>query len=255
MLKDFSINESVLRVNHIIKYQNRPTIIFLHDSLGSIALWRDFPEKLSETVNCNVLVYDRLGYGESAPFATIERDNDYLEKEADVLDLLISEVGLTDVILFGHSDGASIALITAAKYPLKIKGLIVEGAHIFVEEVTLAGISAAVAAYESTDLGIKLQKYHGNKTDSVFRAWTNTWLSNKFKSWNIENFLPQISCPVLVIQGEGDEYGSIKQVKGIIGQVSGKAMELIIPSIGHTPHKEAAEIVLESSASFIRDII
>lgn len=243
---------------YISKHDNdpdRPTIIFLHDSLGSAELWRDFPRKLGELTDCNVLAYDRQGYGKSSPFVRGIRKRDYLEIEADVLHGLMEQCELKKVILFGHSDGGSIALIAAAKYPSRIIGVITEGAHIFVEEITLQGIREAVEAYRTTNLKERLQKYHGDKTEAVFQAWADTWLSPEFSSWNMEEFLPQIQCPVLVIQGEADEYGSQDQVNGIIAQVAGEACKLVIPAVGHTPHKEAAEVVLKHSASFIRRIV
>jgi pimeloyl-ACP methyl ester carboxylesterase len=243
---------------HVVKYGNyaeRPTIVFLHESLGSVELWRDFPKKLEELTKSNVLVYDRQGHGKSSSFMTLERDNDYLESEADILLEVLNAYGIDDTILFGHSDGGSIALIAAAKHPSKIIGIISEAAHIFVEEITLEGIRGAVKAYPTTSLKQKLQKYHGEKTDELFWSWAKTWLSEEFRSWNIESFLPHIKCPVLVIQGERDEYGSEEQVNGIINQVSGEAQKIIIPIVGHTPHREAAEVVLKCSASFINHLI
>jgi len=243
---------------HIIQYGNdaeRPTIIFLHDSLGCVELWRDFPKQLSAISNCNGLVYDRQGYGKSSPFANGNRKKDYLEVEADVLQRLLEHLSIKHAILFGHSDGGSIALIAAAKYPANIKAVITEGAHIFVEEITLQGIREAVIAYQTTNLKERLEKYHSDKTEAVFRAWAETWLRQDFRSWNIEGFLPQITCPVLVIQGEKDEYGTLAQVAGIVNQVSGEASQLIIPAVGHTPHKEAKEVVLEQSASFIKSLV
>lgn len=254
MYRDITVNSQELKIYHTQHREGRPTIIFLHDSLGCIKLWRDFPEKLGELTNCNILVYDRLGYGESAPFIMIERDNNYLEKEADILNGLITALQLKEVILFGHSDGASISLISAAKHPEFIKGVIVEGAHIFVEDITLKGIREAAIAYKKADLKERLQKYHGNKTDAVFMAWNTVWLSDAFREWNIEHFLSKITCPVMVIQGENDEFGSMAQLEGIVNQVSGKAEKLIIPNIGHTPHKEAPDEVLEKSMFFINKL-
>lgn len=255
MLKYLDIDEATLAVQEVYIGETRPTIIFLHDSLGCIELWRDFPAKLGEATNCNVLVYDRQGYGQSSPFTNAERDNSYMEKEADVLNLLIEKCGIKNAILFGHSDGGSIALIAAAKYPANIRGLITEGAHIFVEDITLKGISEAAETYRSTNLKERLQKYHGDKTDAMFWAWAKTWLTDTFHSWNIEAFLPNIQCPVLVIQGIHDEFGTEAQIDGIINQVSGKAVKLMIPGIGHTPHKEAHDEVLKQSAGFIAEII
>ncbi|WP_143307227.1 alpha/beta fold hydrolase [Chitinophaga vietnamensis] len=230
---------------------NRPTIVFLHDSLGCAELWRDFPQALGERAQCNVLVYDRQGYGRSAPFLTAQRDNNYLEAEADILAEILTACGLNKAILFGHSDGGSIALIAAAKYPSLVTAVITEGAHIFVEDITLNGIRDAVMTYHNTNLKERLQKYHGNKTAAVFHMWVDTWLTQTFRSWNIEHFLPQIQCPVLAIQGERDEFGTIAQVNGIMRQTAGKAQSLIIPGIGHTPHKDAKETVLAQTAAFI----
>ncbi len=243
---------------HALKYGNdaiKPTIVFLHESLGCAELWRDFPKKLGTLTTCNVLVYDRLGYGKSSPFTTLKRGKDYLEIEADILIEVLKVCKIDKTILFGQSDGGSIALIAAAKYPSQIKGVITEGAHIFVEDITLEGIEEAVKAWHTTNLKEKLQKYHADKTEALFWAWAKTWLSDDFKSWNIESFLHHISCPVLAIQGEKDQYGSGEQVNGIINRVSGEAKQLIISSVGHAPHKEAEEMVLEYSASFINHVI
>lgn len=253
----FDLNTSVGEL-YVVTYGNkaeRPTIVFLHDSLGSVELWRDFPKHLGAVTHCNVLVYDRQGYGKSGPFAAGDRQNNYLEQEADILHQLLEHSGIKRAILFGHSDGGSIALIAAAKYPSSIMGVITEGAHIFVEDITLQGIQEAVNAYYTTDLKERLQKYHGDKTEAVFRAWTETWLREEFRSWNIEGFLPHIKCPVLVIQGEEDEYGSLGQVDGIVNQVSGKAGKLVIPGVGHTPHKEAKEEVLQQTAAFFNQLV
>ncbi len=254
-MKDIVINGVALKVNEVRIAEGRPTIIFLHDSLGCIALWRDFPEKLGEATNCNVLVYDRQGYGWSQPFRGNDRSNDYMELEADVLNSLIEQCGITKAILFGHSDGGTIALIAAAKYPERIMGIITEGAHIFVEDITLQGIRDAVLSYHTTNLKDRLEKYHGGKTDSVFRAWADTWLKKEYRSWNIEHFLPKINCPVLAIQGEGDEYGSMAQVDGIVNQVAGKARKLMIRDVGHTPHREARDVVMQESIGFVRFIL
>jgi pimeloyl-ACP methyl ester carboxylesterase len=234
--------------------ENCLTLVFLHDSLGCVQLWRDFPEKLAKATKCNVLVYDRLGYGRSEPMATDERPRNYLEMEADVLNALLSTLKINEAILFGHSDGGSIALIAASKYPEKIKGIICEAAHIFVEEVTLKGIHEAIKLYKTTNLPDRLTRYHGDQVDTIFRAWTKTWMRNDYRDWNIEHFLPAIICPMLFIQGEVDEYGTLAQVERTVSQVNGKAKKFIIPNIGHTPHKEVPEIVLGASAEFINTL-
>jgi pimeloyl-ACP methyl ester carboxylesterase len=249
----FSLNK--LATFKTTDFPERPTLVFLHDSLGCIALWRDFPVLLGNLTRCNVLVYDRQGYGKSKPFDSIERTNDYMEIEADVLNDVLEENKIEKAILFGHSDGGSIALISAAKYPEKILGIITEGAHVFVETVTINGIKEAIIAYETTNLKQKLEKYHGNNTNDLFWAWAKTWTTPTFADWNIEHFLSQISCPALVIQGEEDEFGTLLQVDKIVNQVNGNVEKLVIPNVKHTPHKEVPELILEESKRFIEKII
>lgn len=250
-----NLNGDLLFVQHLEKDTDRPTLVFLHDSLGCVALWRDYPDVVAEATGCNLLVYDRKGYGQSAPMQVIERSNRYLEEEADTLVSLLSHLNITRAILFGHSDGGSIALIAAARYPARVEAVIAEAAHIFVEEETLAGIGAAVKAYWDTNLKSRLARYHGEKTDDVFHAWTDTWLSAAHRPWNIEHFLPRIVCPTLIIQGEEDEYGTLKQVEGIARQVKGKAETFLLPGIGHTPHKEAPAETAERAIRFIMSIL
>lgn len=254
-IETININGNKLYTEHYKSYENRPTIVFLHDSLGCVQLWRDFPQKLAESTQCNVLMYDRLGYGKSDPMPTYERPTNYLELEADVLNDLLTALEIDNIILFGHSDGATIALHSASKYPERIKAVIVEAAHIFVDHLTLAGITEAVKTYETTNLGERLAKYHGNKVDTLFKAWTKTWTRADYRDWNIEPILPEIMCPLLFIQGESDEYGALEQVEKTISQVSGKAEKFIIPNVGHTPHKEAPEIVLEKSIDYIKKVM
>lgn len=229
-----------------------PTIIFLHDSLGCIELWRDFPEQLGKMSHCNVLIYDRQGYGKSCPCSYSERDLNYLEIEADLLKELMDYWNINNAFLFGHSDGGSIALLTAAKYHSHINGIITVGAHVFVEDETIKGIKDAIDLYQKTDLKSKLEKYHGTNTESMFWAWTKTWTNQAFRNWNIESFLHHISCPTLIIQGEKDEYGTLKQVEAITSQINASVSTLIIPDCKHTPYKEKPSYVLEQTALFIK---
>ncbi len=240
-----------LSVLHYHNYSGRPAIVFLHESLGCIELWRDFPKKLGEITNCNVLVYDRLGYGKSGPFNNSKRGIDYLDIEAGILLEVLDACNIDKAILFGHSDGGTIALIFAAKFPSRSLGIIAEGAHIFVEEEGLDGIRQAVKLYETTDLKTKLEKYHGNKTHNVFQSWAGTWLTDQFKAWSIVKYMPLITCPVLVIQGEEDEYGTLEQVDGIADNVAGISAKLVLPGVKHTPHKEVPETILQVSKEFI----
>lgn len=246
------LKEKSLYIEYNQLFENRPTVVFLHDSLGCTQLWRDFPVKLSELSQCNILVYDRLGYGKSDPMPTHERSNNYMEQEADLLNDLLIELNIQDVILFGHSDGGTIALIAASKYPENVKAVICEAGHIFVEDATLKGVYEAWEAYKTSNLSERLKKYHGDKVDMLFKAWTETWTREGFRNWNIEYLLKDITCPLLFIQGENDEYGTLDQVEKTIGQVSGSTEKYIIPDVGHTPHKEIPELVLNKAVEFIQ---
>ncbi len=248
------INGTRLYVRQVDSFQNRPTVVFLHDSVGSVELWRDFPRRLGQAAKCNLMVYERQGFGKSDPLPSPRRACDYLEREADVLGELLLRLKTNHPVLFGHSDGASIALLAASKYPGTIKGVIAEAPHVFVEPITLEGIKKAVASYKHGDLKRRLQKYHGDRTETLFRAWTETWLSEAYRSWNIERFLPAILCPVLLIQSEKDEYGTLKQVESIAAQITGTAREFIVPGIGHTPHKQAPAEILRKAAQFINQL-
>ncbi|GAA4152863.1 alpha/beta hydrolase [Chryseobacterium ginsenosidimutans] len=247
------VNGKKLYIEYNNSFKNKPTIVFLHDSLGCTQLWRDFPAKLAEATGCNILVYDRLGYGKSFPMPAYERDSNYMEYEADLLNDLLNELNIKKTILFGHSDGGTIALIAASKYPEKIKAIICEAGHIFVEDVTVKGVKDAMKAYQTTDLPKRLQKYHGDKVEMIVKAWTEIWLSDRFRSWNIEYLLKNIRSPLLFIQGEADDYGTLDQVEKTVSQVSGSAERFIIPNVGHTPHKEIPEIVLNKASEFIKN--
>ncbi|UII31904.1 alpha/beta hydrolase [Fulvivirga ulvae] len=249
--KLIQINGANLYVESEKEYKNRPTLVFLHDSLGCVQLWRDFPKRLAKATECNVLIYDRLGYGKSDPMPTHKRPVNYMELEADVLHDLLITLGIDDAILFGHSDGGTIALLAASKYPKKVKAVICEAAHIFVEDITLQGIYKAMEAYKITNLPIRLEKYHDSKVETLFKAWTKTWTRSDYRDWNIEYCLSGVTCPLLFIQGEADEYGSLQQVEKTINQVSGKSEKYIIPAVGHTPHKEKPEEVLDKTTRFI----
>ncbi|MBS7333045.1 MAG: alpha/beta hydrolase [Weeksellaceae bacterium] len=246
------INGLSYHIQHNIIDDNLPTIVFLHDSLGSVKLWRDFPENLGNITNCNVLMYDREGHGNSSPFSITERPVNYLELGADVLSQLINKLNLKKVILFGHSDGATIALHYAAKYPENILATIVEGVHIFVEEETLQGIREAKQALETTNLIERVSKYHDDKTEMLFKMWMETWLNPNYRNWNIEKNIQNIQSPVLIFQGENDEFGTMKQVEKIKANVKSKVIDYLISDCGHNPHKEQKEFTLEKTNQFIR---
>ncbi|WP_080778429.1 alpha/beta fold hydrolase [Chryseobacterium phocaeense] len=246
------VRDHKIYITYNKSFEDRPVLVFLHDSLGCTQLWRDFPEKLSEATGCNILIYDRLGYGKSGPMLTYERPVNYMELEADLLNDLLIELDIPKAILFGHSDGGTIALITASKYPERVEAVVCEAGHIFVEEVTLKGVYDAREAYNTTNLAERLRKYHGDKVEMLFKAWTETWTRADYRNWNIESLLKNIQCPLLFIQGDADEYGTLDQVEKTVSQVSGPSEKYIIPEIGHTPHKEVPEQVITKVSQFIR---
>ncbi|PKP67441.1 MAG: alpha/beta hydrolase, partial [Alphaproteobacteria bacterium HGW-Alphaproteobacteria-5] len=190
-----------------------PMLVFLHEGLGSIAQWRDFPFAVSLAAHLSAVVYERGGYGNADPLDG-PRSIRYIHEEAlQSLPEVLRQLQIEDAILIGHSDGGSIALIFAALWPQKVRGIITEAAHVFVEDSTLAGIREAVNQYDSTDLPERLLRYHGSNTEAAFRGWSETWLSPAFRDWNIEEYLPGVRCPVLAIQGRDDEYGTPAQVE------------------------------------------
>lgn len=226
----------------------KPVIVMLHEGLGSIAMWRDFPVCVAARTGCGVFVYSRYGHGNSERLAG-GRGVDYLHREAEVaLPELLAQAGIDHPILFGHSDGASIALIYAGKHPDSPRALILEAPHIFVEDGALEGIRRTQHIYETTDLPLRLSRYHA-WPDEMFRAWREIWLDPRFRSWNIETYLSSIRCPVLMIQGEDDEYGGARQVAAIQSHVDAEVLS--IAGCGHSPHRDHAEIVLDRVARFV----
>jgi pimeloyl-ACP methyl ester carboxylesterase len=225
-----------------------PTVVMLHEGLGSLSMWRDFPRKLADDLECRVLVYSRHGYGQSAP-RSAHRAVSYMHDEAWlVLPELLERLRIERPILFGHSDGGSIALIHASRHP--VRGIIALAPHVFVEDLSVASIAAAKAAFETGDLRKRLVRHHAD-VDSVFRGWNDIWLHPDFRSWNIEDLLPAIDCPILVIQGEDDEYGTAEQMRRIARR--GRNVELaLLPHCGHAPHRDQPERVLRTLTDWVR---
>ena len=229
-----------------------PTIVFLHEGLGCVTMWRDFPDRLASAAGCGALVYSRPGYGGSDP-APGPWPVRFMHREAlDVLPAVLDHFRLEEVVLFGHSDGASIAVIYAGAHPGRSSALVLEAPHVFVEPVCTGRIARIAEEYKITRLRERLLRHHGANTDSMFKAWTDVWLRPEFRSWNIEEFLPAIECPVLVVQGEGDEYGTLRQVDTILREVESPAESLVLPGCGHSPHSDRPTEVLEASAGFLR---
>jgi pimeloyl-ACP methyl ester carboxylesterase len=231
----------------------RPVLILLHEGLGSIAMWRDFPAKLARATGCPAVVYSRYGYGRSDPLAG-PRGVDYMHREAlDTLPDLRTQLGLDDAMLVGHSDGASIALIHAGCRRWPVRGVVLEAPHVFVEDVSIASIAAARTGYETTDLRRRLARYHGD-VDSAFRGWNDIWLHPDFRAWNIEEYLPGVRCPVLAIQGADDEYGTLAQLDAIERRVAGRFERLVLSGCKHSPHRDQEQATLEAMARFIARI-
>lgn len=230
-----------------------PTLVFLHEALGCIAMWKDVPARLSAMTGLPALVYDRHGHGLSGAL-TAPRDAAYLDRESfAILPGVLNACGVSDPILVGHSDGGTIALLYASRFPAR--AVITEAAHVFVEAVTLAGVREAVEAWRDTDLRDRLARYHGAKTEALFFAWADTWLSDAFASWNIEDCLPRITSPLLAVQGEDDEYGTARQVGAIVNGASGRSRSLVLPDCRHVPHLQAAERLLPLIAAFVADCL
>lgn len=243
---------------HIEQYQidsQRPTLIFLHDSLGCVALWRHFPKLLADKLQCNYLVYDRIGYGKSEPMVSSERNQYYLHHEAHALHQIIEAYDIKKPIIFGHSDGATIALLYAALYPKTPNAIIVEAAHVFVEAITLDGVKAAKHQFQTTNIKERLQKYHGDKVTTLVSAWIDTWLDPTFEDWDITDTLSNIICPTLYIQGTNDEFGTIAQVEKTLEKVKGPKLSLIIPNDGHSPHKTSTNVVIDAVVAFYEEFI
>jgi pimeloyl-ACP methyl ester carboxylesterase len=229
-----------------------PLIVFLHEGLGSISMWRDFPAQLCQVMGARGLVYSRPGYGHSTPRSPGEKwDVDFMHVQArEVLPALLTAV-VPDAKpwLLGHSDGGSIALICAALFPEKIAGVIAIAPHIFVEDISVASIAATRLAYETTDLRSKLARHHGN-VDSAFYGWNDIWFSPEFRAWSIENLLPQITCPLLAIQGVDDEYGTMAQID-IIARDVAHSQRLKLNNCGHSPHREQTQAVISAVQAFV----
>ncbi len=233
-----------------------PTLIFLHEGLGCVNMWRDFPAKLANITGCGSLVYSRLGYGRSEP-CDLPRPVRYMHNEGiEVLPELIKVAGIRKCLLIGHSDGGSIALIYAGGTPAgPLRGLITEAAHVFCESINIVSIKEAKKSYWTGNLRKKLKKYHGANTECAFQGWNNAWLHPDFLSWNIEKYLPGINVPILIIQGENDNYGTVAQVDAIDKKTGGNSERLMLSECGHSPHKDREEVVLEAMKQFVLKVL
>jgi pimeloyl-ACP methyl ester carboxylesterase len=250
-------SEHLLAAGHRLEVARigRPTaatLVFLHEGLGCVASWRDFPARLAQATGLGALVYSRLGYGGSEACA-LPRPLGYMHDEARLLPDILCAASLGDVILVGHSDGASIALIHAGQQPWPgLRGVVAEAAHVFCEDVSVASIAKAAAAYRDGGLREKLARYHGANVDCAFWGWNRAWLDPAFRQWNIEEFLPRIAVPVLAIQGADDEYGTVAQLDAIARGVRAPVETMLLPDCGHAPHRDRPAAALAAMADFIK---
>jgi pimeloyl-ACP methyl ester carboxylesterase len=230
-----------------------PLIVFLHEGLGSVAMWKDFPDALCDAAQARGLVYSRPGYGRSTPR---DRDEawglDFMHRQAhEVLPALLAALGVREPVwLFGHSDGGSIALLHAAMFGARVAGAIVLAPHIMVEDLGVQSIAKARTAYQQTDLRQRLAKYHDDP-DSAFWGWNDIWLHPPFRQWSIERELESIACPLLAVQGLDDEYGTLEQIRGIQRRLP-KTRLLELPDCGHSPHRDQPDRVIEAASVFIQ---
>ena len=231
-----------------------PLVVFLHEGLGSLAMWRDYPRQLCTAAGTRGLVFSRAGYGQSTRRAADEKwPVDFMHRQAyNVLPALFAHLEITErVWLFGHSDGGSIALLFAAAFPERVAGVIAVAPHIFVEDVSIRSIEAARTLYRTTDLRERLARYHADP-DSAFWGWNDIWLDPAFRTWNIEDRLANIRCPLLAVQGEDDEYGTMAQIEGIARRVP-RAQLLKLPACGHSPHRDQPQLLTAAVVSFLRE--
>ncbi len=227
----------------------RAPLVFLHEGLGSVALWRDFPDKVARRLGAPALVYSRFGYGRSDGLAG-KRTPAFMHEEAlNVLPPLLEQLGIARPLLIGHSDGASIAILYAALSMRPVAGLALLAPHVIVEDVTVDSIARVRASYAQTDLRARLAKYHAN-VDDAFLGWADIWLDPAFRSWSIEQEVAGVAAPMLLIQGEDDEYGTLDQLDRITARTSTEVSRLVLPRCGHSPHRDQEPAVIDAIAAF-----
>jgi pimeloyl-ACP methyl ester carboxylesterase len=251
----------VVAGDHRIEYEwigsqrsDAPVIVFLHEGLGSVAMWKDFPARLCAVIGCRGLVYSRYGYGRSNPLER-PRAQRFMHDEATItLPQLLDQLEIHSPILFGHSDGGSIALLHAALADRPVRAAIVVAPHVFVEDLSITSIEAAKHAYEMTDLRARLARYHDDP-DSAFRGWNDIWLHPDFRTWNIEDVLPRIRCPILAMQGVDDEYGTMEQIERIARGATHSGVALVrIPDCGHSPHRDQPQCVIDEVRDWLQTV-
>ncbi|MEK6337458.1 MAG: alpha/beta hydrolase [Acidobacteriota bacterium] len=251
--------------NHQLEYEwlgpppaQAPTLVFLHEGLGCVAMWKDFPERVAAATGFGALAYSRAGYGSSDPCA-LPRPVGFMHDEALIaLPAVLDEFEIRETILIGHSDGASIALIHAGGFEsggkTQIRGLVLLAPHVFVEDIGIDSIRRIREDYRRGDLRSRLERYHSANVDVAFDGWNDVWLNPEFRSWNIEEYLPRIKMPVLLIQGEDDQYGTVAQLEAIEKGVRGPLSKVLLRDCGHSPHIDQPERTLAAIKSFVQSV-
>jgi len=233
------------------RHRRAPELVFLHEGLGSVSHWKDFPAEVAAATGCPVTLYSRYGSGNS-DLLTEPRPVRYMHDEAlHSLPDLLAQLGIRNPILVGHSDGASIALIYAGAHD-RVRGLVLLAPHVFVEDLSVASIAEAKIQFETTDLATKLARNHQDSA-RTFWAWNNIWLHPDFRSWNIEEYLPRVTCPILAIQGLDDQYGTMAQVEAIARQSSGPVEILPVAECRHSPQRDQPAATLEAITKFVNE--
>lgn len=248
----------VLSEQHHIYYERvegeagRPCLVFLHEGLGSVAQWGDFPGTLCRRTRCPGLIYDRQGHGRSSAQSQARTDR-YLHEHGqnELPQVLAALIPDQRFLLVGHSDGGSIALIYGAQQPAGLLAIITEAAHVMVEQVTVDGVKKAQEAWRQGKLKKGLARHHGEKSEALFQAWAETWTSASFRSWSIEDLLPAVSVPLLVLQGRDDQYGTKAQVDRIVDCTGGPATPILMEDCGHSPHLDFPELTLDLMTCFV----
>ena len=232
-----------------------PTIVMLHEGLGSAGLWGDFPDKLQAATGTGVFLYSRSGYGASTP-AKLPRAVDYMHSEAlDVLPKLLDQIGFRRGLLVGHSDGASIAAIYAGSHQdHRVQGVAMIAPHFIVEDISVASIAKIKTAYETTELKAKLARWHKD-VDNAFYGWNGAWLDPKFRNWDISEYLAYIRVPVAILQGVDDQYGTMRQVEIAQEECYCPVDVTVIPGAGHQPHREAPGLTLDAISEFANAVL
>jgi pimeloyl-ACP methyl ester carboxylesterase len=232
-----------------------PTLVLLHEGLGSVGLWGEFPDKLADATGAGVFVYSRAGYGASSP-AQLPRKLDYMHREAlDVLPRVLDAIGFRRGLLVGHSDGASIATIYAGGVPdHRVRGISLIAPHFVVEDISVSSIAAIKQTFETTELRAKLARWHKD-VDNAFRGWNDAWLDPAFRAWDISDHLAYIRVPLQIVQGADDQYGTLRQFEIAEAECYCPVETLVLPGAGHSPHREAAEATLRAVADFADRIL